>query len=52
VYNPDGMYRGGKATSEPTQSNKRNYPGRRTNGGGTNKSIEDLTAEFMKGFGE
>jgi hypothetical protein len=51
-YNPDEAYRGGKATVEPTKSNKRAYPGRRTNGGGDNKSIEALTEEFMKGFGE
>jgi hypothetical protein len=51
-YNPSEGYRGGKATVEPTQSNKRNYPGRRHNGGGTNKpsaTAEEWLTEYMKG---
>lgn len=45
-YNPIEGYRGGKATVEPTKSNKTKYPGRRAYGGGTNKSIDALTEEF------
>jgi hypothetical protein len=45
-YNPTEGYRGGKATVEPTKSNKTSHPGRRAYGGGTNKSIDALTEEF------
>lgn len=50
-YNPDEAYRGGKATIEPTQSNKTRNPGRRAHGGGTNKP--SATAEqWLKEFNE
>jgi hypothetical protein len=52
-YNPDEGYRAGKATVEPTQSNKTRYPGRRHNGGGTNKpsvTAEEWAAQFLKGM--
>jgi len=45
-YNPTEGYRGGKATVEPTKSNKTSRPGRRAYGGGNNKSIDALTEEF------
>lgn len=46
-YNPTEGYRAGKDTSTATgKGNKRNRPGRRANGGGNNKSIDQLTEEF------
>jgi hypothetical protein len=53
-YNPAEGYRGGKATVEPTKSNKTHAPGRRAYGGGTNKgtteNIDKLTEQFLKGL--
>jgi hypothetical protein len=46
-YNARQNYRTGKATGEPTVSNKRAYRGRRAYGGGTNKQrLADLISEY------
>jgi hypothetical protein len=49
-YNPTEGYRGGKATVEPTQSNKRHAPGRRAYGGGTNKAPSADAAAWLEAF--
>jgi hypothetical protein len=51
-YNPPGGYRAGKATTEPTQSNKTSRKGARAHGGGSNGKVDwsAIAARFAKGL--